>query len=66
MANVWAMLGEPQLVSSLSPLWNVHITGFEMRAPGKGRLGVARSNWDTQHPGRKWAERLRSNPNSRG
>lgn len=50
---------EAALTRKYNPLWNSHIDGFGNHDPGKGRYEQAPSEWDTLHPGRKWAERLR-------
>ena len=50
---------EAALTRKYSPLWNSYIDGFGNHDPGKGRYEQAQSEWDTLHPGRGWAERLR-------
>jgi hypothetical protein len=50
---------ESELVRQYSPLWNSCIDGFGNHDPGAGRYDQAPSEWDTLHPGRPWAERLR-------
>lgn len=54
-------LGEAQLITTFQPLWNGYIWGFGSNAAGGGREQGKRSRWDTIHPGRPGAERLRGN-----
>ena len=56
--DIWIPLAESLLISKFSPLWNKKIDGFGNHDPGKGRYAQRRSQWDTLHPGRNWAERL--------
>ena len=53
---------EAQLIRRYQPLWNSVIDGFGNHDPGKGRYEQAKSEWDTLHPGRIWADRLRGTP----
>ncbi len=55
---------ESELISKHLPIWNSCIDGFGNHDPGAGRYEQARSEWDTIHPGRSWAEKLNDNPNS--
>ena len=57
---VWITLAERFLVSHYQPLWNVGIDGFGDHDPGKGRRNMRRPLWDSVHPGRPWAGRLRA------
>ena len=57
---VWITLAERFLVSHYQPLWNVGIDGFGDHDPGKGRRNMRRPLWDSVHPGRPWAGRLKS------
>lgn len=52
---------EAELIRRYEPLWNSVIDGFGNHDPGKGRYQQAKSEWDTLHPGRVWAGRLREN-----
>lgn len=51
---------ESILIDHYKPIWNKIISGFGIHTPGKGRLKQARSDWDTLHPGRSFAEQLAS------
>ena len=55
---------EAALTAKFRPLWNSFVDGFGNHAPGKGRDNGMRSQWDTIHPGRKFAERLPKNLDS--
>lgn len=56
---LWITMAERFLVEHYQPCWNVCVEGFGLHDPGKGRLEGLRSWWDTLHPGREWAARLR-------
>lgn len=62
--DIWIPLGESLLIERFQPLWNVLLAGFGIHAPGKGRKKQVCSNWDTVHPGRKFAQKLPKNPRS--
>lgn len=49
---------ESYLIRQYNPLWNSHIDGFGINAPGKGRYNQSPSEWDTLHPGRYYAAQL--------
>lgn len=49
---------EAALIRHYTPIWNTEIDGFGNHDPGKGRYNQAKSDWDTLHPGRPWADRL--------
>jgi len=55
----WITLAEFLLIESYQPLWNVVLDGFGNHDPGAGRHQSKRPNWDTLHPGRIWADRLK-------
>lgn len=57
--DIWIPLGEALLITRFSPLWNKLIDGFGNHDPGSGRHAGMRPRWDTLHPGRKWALKLR-------
>lgn len=57
--DIWIPLAESLLVEMYSPLWNQKIDGFGNHDPGKGRYNQQRSPWDTIHPGRAWAYKLK-------
>ena len=48
---------EAALIRLYQPIWNTIIDGFGNHDPGKGRYNQARSEWDTIHPGRSWADK---------
>jgi hypothetical protein len=50
---------EAEVIRWKQPPWNTCIDGFGNHDPGSGRYEQARSSWDTLHPGRQWATRLR-------
>lgn len=51
---------EARLLKKFQPLWNAPcLAGFGNHDPGSGRHMQQRSPWDTLHPGRPWAMRLR-------
>lgn len=53
---------EASLTRKYNPLWNSYIDGFGNHDPGKGRYEQASSEWDSLHPGRIWASRLKGTP----
>lgn len=55
---VWIGLTEQVLISEYRPVWNVIVAGFGNHDPGGGRRNQRRSEWDTLHPGRRWADSL--------
>lgn len=57
--DIWIGLAESLLIERYRPLWNVVVDGFGNHDPGSGRHQGKRPNWDTLHPGRAWASRLR-------
>ncbi len=62
--DIWIPLGEALLITRFSPLWNKLIDGFGNHDPGAGRHAGMRPRWDTLHPGRKWALRLKDRSES--
>lgn len=48
---------EAALIRHYQPLWNCIVDGFGNHDPGSGRYNQERSEWDTLHPGRNWANR---------
>jgi len=62
--DIWIPLGEALLIEWFYPVWNMVIDGFGNHDPGSGRYSGKRSRWDTIHPGRAWANRLKDNPES--
>ncbi len=58
--DIWIPLAESLLIEMFSPLWNRKIDGFGNHDPGRGRYNQQRSQWDTIHPGRPWADNLQA------
>lgn len=58
---VWVPMAETAAIGMYQPLWNTLIDGFGNHDPGKGRYQGERPRWDTLHPGRAWADRLKPN-----
>ena len=50
---------EAALIRHYKPLWNIKVDGFGNHDPGKGRYNQAKSEWDSIHPGRPWAEKCK-------
>ncbi len=63
--DIWIPLGESLLIESFAPVWNSTVEGFGNHDPGSGRYNSQKPLWDTIHPGRPWAERMRDNRKSR-
>ena len=61
--DIWIPLGENVLIEQLKPLWNLVVEGFGIKDPGSGRHNQARSQWDTLHPGRGYADKLQPGKN---
>ena len=59
--DIWIPLAESMLIEMFSPIWNKLIDGFGNHDPGSGRSNQQKSQWDTLHPGRPWADKLKSN-----
>lgn len=57
--DIWIPLGETLLIDKFQPIWNKMISGYGNHDPGGGRHGQKRSPWDTIHPGRPWADKLK-------
>lgn len=49
---------ESALIRAYAPLWNSCVSGFGIHHPGSGRYGQKKSEWDTLHPGRYFADKL--------
>lgn len=58
--DIWIPLAENMLIERYKPIWNMVIDGFGNHDPGRGRTNQDRSPWDVLHPGRPWAEPLRT------
>jgi hypothetical protein len=56
---LWISMAERFLIENFQPIWNVCIEGFGIHDPGSGRRQGENSWWDTLHPGRPFAARLR-------
>ena len=57
--DIWIPLAEAMLIDLFNPVWNKLLDGFGNHDPGKGRYEQQRAPWDTIHPGRAWAEKLK-------
>lgn len=57
--DIWIPLAESLLIEMFEPLWNRVMDGFGNHDPGKGRYEQKMSQWDSIHPGRLWAARLK-------
>ncbi len=57
--DVWIPLAEQALIQMFRPVWNLVVDGFGNHDPGAGRTSMMCPRWDTLHPGRTWAARLR-------
>ncbi|MGI1970940.1 Eco29kI family restriction endonuclease [Shewanella baltica] len=53
---------ESIFIKKYNTLWNSHIDGFGINAPGSGRYNQSPSEWDTLHPGRYYASQLTGSP----
>lgn len=60
--DIWIPLGETLLIARFKPVWNLALDGFGNHDPGSGRYNGQRPMWDVLHPGRAWAERCASRP----
>lgn len=58
--DIWIPLGESLLIEITKPLWNIILDGFGNHDPGSGRYNQQISTWDTLHPGRDWAQKLKT------
>ena len=58
--DIWIPLAESLLIERFEPLWNRVMDGFGNHDPGKGRYEQKMSQWDSIHPGRSWATRLKN------
>lgn len=56
---LWIAMAERFLIEHYQPLWNVCVEGFGLHDPGKGRHQGLIPWWDTLHPGRPWAAKLK-------
>lgn len=60
--DIWIPLGESAMIRRYRPVWNAVVDGFGNHDPGSGRGKGLRSQWDTLHPGRKWAHKYPARP----
>jgi predicted GNAT superfamily acetyltransferase len=60
--DIWIPLGESLLIAKFAPVWNALIDGFGNHDPGSGRYKGLRPKWDVLHPGRSWADKCASRP----
>jgi len=58
--DIWIPLGESLIIEKTQPLWNITLDGFGNHDPGSGRHNQQISTWDTLHPGRSWAQKLKN------
>ena len=58
---IWIPLAEAMAIREYRPIWNSRLQGFGIHAPGSGRSGQKRSEWDELHPGRGFASALKQN-----
>lgn len=56
---IWIGIAESLLIEGFRPLWNAVVDGFGLHHPGKTRFAQRRSDWDTLHPGRAWAPKMK-------
>ena len=49
---------EAAMIRKYAPLWNSCVSGFGIHHPGSGRYKQKRSEWDTLHTGRYFADKL--------
>lgn len=61
---VWIGLTEQILIERYAPVWNNVVKGFGNHHQGRSRVGQQRSQWDTLHPGRPWADDYRDREES--
>lgn len=59
--DIWIPLAETLLIERFQPVWNVLVDGFGNHNPGHGRGRQKKSQWDTLHFGRPWANALKPN-----
>jgi hypothetical protein len=60
--DIWIPLGESLLIAHFSPLWNTSLDGFGNHDPGAGRYKGLIPRWDVLHPGRDWAAKCATRP----
>lgn len=57
--DLFIPLAESLMIRNYRPVWNQVVDGFGNHNPGSGRYEGKMPDWDTLHPGRPWAPRLR-------
>lgn len=57
--DIWIPLGESLLIGTFKPVWNILVDGFGHHDQGTSRTGQKKSAWDTLHPGRRWATKVK-------
>lgn len=58
--DIWIALAESLVIQYFSPFWNCKLDGFGNHNPGRGRHEGKRPLWDVMHPGRSWANHLKT------
>lgn len=56
---IWITIAESLLIEKFNPVWNAAVDGFGLHHPGRTRFTQKRSDWDTLHPGRPWAPKMK-------
>lgn len=64
VAPTWVPLAEVVAIRMHNPVWNVYVDGLGNHDPGNGRYKGLRPRWDTLHPGRSWAPKLKARSES--
>lgn len=62
--DIWIALGESAMIRRYKPVWNAVLDGFGNNAQGRNRDDGERSAWDTLHPGRPYAKKLKPRKDS--
>ncbi len=57
--DIWIPLAESLLIEKFAPVWNRVLDGFGNHDPGKGRYEGKMPFWDSVHPGRAWAMKMK-------
>lgn len=57
--DLFIPLAESLMIRNYRPVWNQVVDGFGNHNPGSGRYEGKMPDWDTLHPGRPWAPKLK-------